>query len=212
MAKEPGRLGYFITFEGPEGSGKSSHCELLGRYLKDKSYKVLVTREPGGTRTGEKIRRLLLSTDNKDMDPKSEMLLYMASRSEIVREVILPALKMGKVVVCDRFLDATFAYQGFGSCMDRNVIKVLGDFITSGCKPDLTILLDMDIEKGLKRSGRNDRIEKRSLEYHRKVRRGYLTLARQEPGRIKVVRVDGDLNQVQEKVRRIVMGNLGRWK
>src|SRR3990167_9517064 len=106
------RLGYFITFEGPEGSGKSSHCKLIGRYLKGKGYKVLITREPGGTRIGERIRRLLLDTKNRDISHKSEMLLYMASRAEIVQDVLLPALKSGKVVICDRFLDATIAYQG----------------------------------------------------------------------------------------------------
>ncbi len=207
MAKER-RLGYFITFEGPEGSGKSSHCKLFGRYLKRKGYKVLITREPGGTRIGERLRRLLLDTKNRDISHKSEMLLYMASRAEIVQDVLLPALKSGKVVICDRFLDATIAYQGFGCGLDRKLIKKLGDFVTSGLKPDLTILLDMDILKGLKRSGRNDRIEKRSLEYHRRVRRGYLTIASEEPERIKIVRVKGDLNQVQDKVRKIVMDNL----
>ena len=202
------RLGYFITFEGPEGSGKSSHCKLLGRYLKKKGYKVLITREPGGTRIGERLRNLLLDTKNRDISHKSEMLLYMASRAEIVQDVLLPALKSGKVVICDRLLDATAAYQGFGCGLDRKLIKNIGDFVTSGLKPDLTILLDMDIARGLKRSGRNDRIEKRSLEYHRRVRRGYLTIAKEEPERIKIVRVKGDLNQVQEKVRKIVMDNL----
>jgi dTMP kinase len=197
--------GKFITFEGSEGSGKSTHSRLLYRYLKRRGFDVVYLREPGGTKISEKIRKILLSPRNDSITAVSEMLLYMASRSQLVEEVIKPALEKGKIVICDRFLDSTLAYQGFGLGLDIEVIKYIADIVTRGIIPDLTIFLDLPIKKGLKyRQSKEDRIEKRSLAYHIRVRNGYLGLAAREPGRIKVVEVKKDRNKTQAKIRKIV--------
>jgi len=198
--------GKFITFEGTEGSGKSTQSKLLYDYLKAKGLKVIYLREPGGTRISEKIRKILLDANNKSMLPICETLLYLAARAQLVSEVILPALKKGKIIICDRFLDSTLAYQGFGLGVDIKTIKYIGNFATSGIKPDLTIFLDLPIEKGLSRCGRiKDRIEKRTFLYHHHVRGGYLKLAAQEHKRIKVIKVDSDKNKIQEKIRKAVL-------
>ncbi len=196
--------GKFITFEGSEGCGKSTQSELLYRYLKSKKFSVIYLREPGGVKLSEQIRKILLDPQNK-ISPKAETLLYMAARAEVVREIIQPALKAGKIVVCDRFLDSTLAYQGYGLGIDIKMIKLIGNFATGGIKPDLTIFLDLAVEKGLAHRNRSkDRIEQRSLNYHALVRRGYLKLADLEPGRIKIVKVENDLNSTQENIREIV--------
>lgn len=197
--------GKFITFEGSEGSGKSTQSKLLYRYLKNKGYNVVYLREPGGTKISEKIRKILLDSKNQSMLPACEMLLYMASRSQLVEEIIIPALKMNRIVVCDRFLDSTLIYQGYGLGMNIKFIKYLGDFVTGGIKPDLTIFLDLPTKKGLEVCGRvKDRIEKRSFSYFSRVRRGYLKLAGLEPGRIKIIKVDDDKSMTQEKIRNLV--------
>lgn len=196
----------FITFEGPEGSGKSTHSKLLRGFLEKKGYRVLHTREPGGVVISEKIRRILLDPKNKDMDVVCEMLLYMAARAQIVKERILPSLKQGKVVICDRFMDATLAYQGYGAGLDVNIIKRIGGLAARGTAPDITFLLDIDAEKGLLRSGRNkDRMERMPILYHRRVRKGYLELARSEPHRIRVISAVKDIEEIQEKIRDIVL-------
>ncbi len=200
------RQGLFITFEGPEGSGKSTHSKLLRGFLEKKGYRVLHTREPGGVVISEKIRRILLDPKNKDMDVVCEMLLYMAARAQIVKERILPSLKQGKVVICDRFMDATLAYQGYGAGLDVNIIKRIGGLAARGTAPDITFLLDIDAEKGLLRSGRNkDRMERMPILYHRRVRKGYLELARSEPHRIRVISAVKDIEEIQEKIRDIVL-------
>jgi dTMP kinase len=197
--------GKFITFEGSECCGKSTQSKMLYEYLKEKGRKVIFLREPGGTKVSEDIRQILLDNKNKSITSETELLLYMASRAQTVSEVIKPALDGGQIVVCDRFLDSTIVYQGYGLGIDIKLINILGDFVTAGVKPDLTILLELPLEKALNGICREkDRIESRSFEYHRKVKDGYLKLAGQEPGRIKIVELAEDKNETQEKIRRLV--------
>ncbi|MDD5501001.1 MAG: dTMP kinase [Candidatus Omnitrophota bacterium] len=193
----------FITFEGSEGCGKSTQSEMLCRYLKSRGQKVVFLREPGGVSLSEKIRRILLDPESR-VSPEAETLLYMASRAQTVKEVIAPALSSGKVVICDRFLDSTVAYQGFGLGIDIGFIKTIGKFATCGINPDLTFFLDLPVKKGLEHRLRcKDRIEKRSFKYHQAVRRGYLKMARLEPERIKIVKVLEDKMATQENIRKL---------
>ena len=197
--------GRFITFEGSEGCGKSTQSRMLYDYLKSKGKKVVYLREPGATKVSEKIRDILLDAKNDAMLPECEMLLYMAARSQIVGEIIKPHLAKGFIVICDRFLDSTIAYQGYGLGMDIDFIKSVGKFATLAIKPDLTIFLDLPVHRGLcHRNGCKDRIEKRSLAYHLRVRRGYLSLAHKEPKRIKIVKVEKNKDLTQVKVREMV--------
>lgn len=197
--------GKFITFEGPEGSGKSTQGRLLVRYLQSRGYRAIFLREPGATALGEKIRRILLDKNSPRIYPLPEMLLYMAARAELVREAIRPALGKGYFVVCDRFVDSTLAYQGFGLGVNPRLIMHLADFVTEKITPDLTIFLDLLPKFGLKACGAKlDRIEERPLAYHQKVRRGYLKLAKQHPGRIKIVKPNKDKKITQEKIRNII--------
>ncbi|MGD9015637.1 MAG: dTMP kinase [Candidatus Omnitrophota bacterium] len=197
--------GKFITFEGPEGSGKSTQGKLLVKYLKSKGRKALFLREPGGTSVSEKIRKILLDKSNHRISSLSEMLLYMAARAQLVQEIIKPALARGYFVVCDRFLDSTIAYQGYGLGINLSLIEHLGKSVTFGIKPDLTIFLDVEVKKGLRACGRKlDRIEQRSLAYHQRVRRGYLALASRYPGRIKIVKPDKQKAETQAEVRKII--------
>ena len=197
--------GKFITFEGSEGCGKSTHSRLLYEDLKKKGKRVIYLREPGATKISEKIREILLDKKNTAMRQECEMLLYMAARAQIVGEIIKPALLAGKIVICDRFLDSTIVYQGYGLGMDIEFIKSVGRFATEGIKPDLTIFLDLPVKKGLKhRESSRDRIEQRSISYHERVRRGYLKLAFQDKDRIKIVKVEKNKDITQVKIREIV--------
>lgn len=205
----PKKKGLFITFEGSEGSGKSTQIDLVRRYFKKRGARVLFLREPGGVHISEKIRDILLDVRNTRMADACETLLYMAARAQLVDEVIVPALKKGMIVLCDRFLDSTIAYQGYGNGVSLDFIKRAGRFATQGIKPDLTLFLDIAVREGLRRINRpKDRIERRSLLYHNRVRRGYLALARREPGRIKVIRVNGSKEEIHRIVRRYVDGLL----
>jgi dTMP kinase len=198
--------GIFITFEGPEGSGKTTHSGLLCEFLRKKGFEVLHTREPGGVLISEKIRRILLDPKNKGMDVACEMFLYMGARAQIIKEKIMPALKQGKIVVCDRFTDATLAYQGYAGGMDLKVINNLADIATKGLKPDVTFLLDISAKAGLLRAGRSkDRMEQKSILFHNKVRKGYLDIARKEQKRVKVLSSTGDINKTQEEIRKAVL-------
>lgn len=197
--------GIFITFEGSEGSGKSTQSKLLAGYLKRKGHDVLFLREPGGTKISEKIRKILLDHKNDSMSSSCELLLYMASRAQVVEEVIKPSLKKGMIVICDRFLDSTVAYQGYGLGVDLGLIRCIGEFAAAGIQPEMTIFLDVPVKEGLKhRRSREDRIEKRSLLYHERVRRGYLKIARQDQKRFKIVKLDKEKSVTQGKIRDLI--------
>jgi len=193
--------GTFITFEGSEGSGKSTQARMLCQYLKEKKLPVLHLREPGGVKISEAIRRILLNVKNDMMTKECETLLYMAARSQLLEEVVIPALKEGTIVLCDRYLDSTLAYQGYGNGVDLDAIMQIGQFATRSLTPDLTIVFDIEAEKGLSRTGTmKDRIELRSLAYHNRVRKGYLQLAKEEPQRIKVIKVDKSKEEIGKQV------------
>ncbi len=194
--------GTFITFEGSEGSGKSTQIKLVYRYLKSRKKKVLLIREPGGVKVSEQIRDILLNVKNKRMNDICETLLYMAARAQLVEETIAPALKKGYIVLCDRFLDSTIVYQGYGNGVDINFIKTIGREATQGIAPELTFIFDIDTRQGLSRKRTvKDRIELRSLQYHNRVRRGYQRIARTEPKRVKLIKVDRSKAEIQKVVR-----------
>ena len=204
--------GLFITFEGSEGSGKSTQSGMLYQYLKKKGLPVVHIREPGGTAIGEQVRKVLLNPKNRAMGPLSETLLYMASRAELVKGVIKPALKQGKVVICDRFLDSTRAYQGHGLGVDMRMIESVGRLVTQKITPDLTIFLDVPVKEGLSRTGATkDRIEQRAVAYHKLVRKGYISLAKKFKSRIKIVKVNEHKNTTQLRIREGVLRLLNKY-
>lgn len=195
------KKGYFITFEGAEGSGKSTQIRNAVSFLVKKGCSVLMLREPGGTRISEAIRKILLDKDLKEMADVTELLLYLAARAQIVREKIIPALKKGKVVICDRFEDSTWAYQGFGRRIPLRSIDEASRLVRGSLKPDLTFVLDIDITKGLARGGRHDRIEREAFSFHRRVRQGFLALAKKDPKRMVVLDTSKPAAWVGQKVR-----------
>ncbi|MCD4782031.1 MAG: dTMP kinase [Candidatus Omnitrophica bacterium] len=204
MEKHHKYRGLFITFEGAEGSGKSTQIELLQGYLKQKQKDVVIVREPGGVAISEKIRAILLDVNHTRMSDQCEMLLYMAARAQLVSEVLLPALSDDKIVLCDRYIDSTLAYQGYGNGIDLQSITRVGAFATQSLRPDLTIVFDLPVRTGLGRiEGRKDRIEQRNVDYHQRVREGYLTLARREPDRIKVIQVNTSREEIHARVRQL---------
>jgi dTMP kinase len=191
--------GIFISLEGGEGSGKSTQARLIKKYLGRKGYQVIITMEPGGTEIGNQIRAILLSPSNKIMTPLTELFLYLASRAQIVQEVILPALTHGKAVICDRYIDSSVAYQGKGRDLGMKVVERFNDIATKGLEPHLTFFFDIDPILGLTRKskstrGKMDRLEKERLAFHRQVRQGYITLAKIYPHRIKVISVKAKLS------------------
>lgn len=197
--------GKFITFEGSEGSGKSTQAAMVCEYLKEKKLRVELVREPGGVKISEAIREILLDVSNSAMTRECETLLYMAARAQLVNEVLKPALDNGTIILCDRFLDSTVAYQGYGNGVAIDFIKEVGRVATQGLQPDLTFLFDIEPEKGLSRTGRTkDRIEKRPLAYHEKVRLGYLKLAKEEPARIKIIKVNKSKEEIFAVVKSFV--------
>jgi dTMP kinase len=191
---------FFITFEGSEGSGKSTQIKRLAADLKKRGYRVLVLREPGGTRISEAIRRILLDRKFKVMSPKAELLLYLAARAQVVFEKIVTALQRGEVVICDRFEDSTLAYQGFGRKISFKIIDTLSRFVRGPLRPDLTIVLDIDAKQGMKRGGRKDRIERESYAFHGRVRRGFLKLARKDPKRFMILDALADKEIIARKI------------
>ncbi len=198
----------FITLEGPEGSGKSSQIEMLADYLRRQGFTVLVTREPGGTPIGDQIRHCVHDVGNVNMTPQTEMLLYSASRAQLVAEVIRPALAAGQIVLCDRFYDSTIAYQGYGRGLNLDDLYTITRFATGGLKPDLTLLLDIAVEEGLSRRADNglemNRLDLETVSFHRRVRQGYQQMAAQESARWVVVDAGRPLAEVQAELRQVV--------
>lgn len=197
------KKGIFITFEGIEGSGKSTQLELLCDYVASRGIDYVRTVEPGGTMIGEEIRKILLSVEHSGMTSLTELLLYASSRAQHVGEVIKPALQEGQVVVCDRFSDSTIAYQGFGRGLDMDLIAQLNAMCTDGIIPDITFLLDIDVETGLKRNrtaNKIDRLELEAVAFHTKVRDGYLSLMEKEPGRIRLVNSNKTIEEIADSI------------
>ena len=195
--------GLLITFEGGEGSGKSTHANLFKDYLENRGFKVILLREPGGTEIGEKLREILLHEKSK-ISPLTELFLFLASRRELVTRIIEPALKENKIVICDRFTDSTVAYQGYGRGIDIGLISKMNDLVVGyGAFPNLTFILDTDKHLGFKLEGK-DRIEVEDSSFHRKVRKGYLEIAIKNPKRVKVIKVEGKITNIQNKIRVVV--------
>lgn len=198
----------FITFEGPEGSGKSSQIRLLAAYLRQQGYSVVETREPGGTAIGNQIRACVHDVGNTAISPAAEFLLYSASRAQLVAEVIRPALAAGKVVLCDRFADSSFAYQGYARGLDLATLRQITRFATGGLKPSPTILLDIDVKRGLaRRRAGGDEMNRLDLEteaFHQRVRQGYHKMVAAEPERWVVIDADRPVNEVQAELRELV--------
>ncbi|MBE2231855.1 MAG: dTMP kinase [Anaerolinea sp.] len=207
----------FITFEGPEGSGKSSQIALLADWLRPMKQDVLLTREPGGTAIGDRVRAILLDPACTEMEDAAEVLLYSAARAQHVGQVIRPHLARGGVVLCDRYADSTLAYQGYGRGLDLATLAVITAFATGGLRPDLVVFLDIDVAAGLRRkqlhadedASQWNRFERETLAYHQRVRAGYLQMAAAEPGRWLLVDAAQSVEKVQAAVRQRVGAALG---
>jgi dTMP kinase len=204
----------FITLEGPEGSGKTSHIPYLVEYLREKGYTVFPTREPGGTTISEQIRDILHDLKNAEMHPRTETLLYQAARAQIVEQVIKPRLTAGEIVISDRYYDSTIAYQGYGHQQDLEQVRSLVKYATGGLTPDLTILLDLDVEVGLKRKKKNgeewNRMDAHEVEFYKRVRAGYLDMVKQEPKRWVVVNSEQKWDDVQADLKKVIITGLSR--
>lgn len=201
----------FITLEGPEGSGKTSHLQPLAQWLTEQGYRIFTTREPGGTSIGEQIRAVLHNLENTEMHPRTETLLYQAARAQFVEQVVKPRLDAGEVVISDRYADSTLAYQGYGHRQDLTQIRALIRYATSGLTPDLTVLLDVEAEMGLRRSaqrraqgGEWNRLDAYDLAFHRRVRAGYLEMVKQEPQRWVVIDAGRTWEAVQADLRAVL--------
>ena len=206
--------GFLVSLEGPEGAGKTSVLEALIPVLEDRGVEVLTTREPGGVLIGEKIREVILDPSRTEMDPKTELLLYIASRRQHLVEKVLPALAAGKLVIMDRFIDSSVAYQGFGRGLDIDAIDWLNQFATDGLKPDLTLYFDIEVEEGLARIAANsnrevNRLDMEGLDLHRKVRQGYLSLLEREGNRIEKIDASLPLDQVIENTQQLLFDRMG---
>jgi dTMP kinase len=201
-------LGLFITFEGPDGSGKSTQIELVADFLRQKGFNVYCTREPGGSSIGDQIRDVLHDVNNTEMSSRAEILLYSASRAQLVEQIVLPRLAQGDVVLCDRYADSTYAYQGYGRQLDFATLRTITEFATQKLKPNLTIYLDVDVETGLQRKvnanaageGEWNRMDQLKLDFHQRVRNGYLEMAKNEPGRWLVVNASGTIEEINRSI------------
>lgn len=206
MGSKKKKEGIFITLEGPEGAGKTTQLKLLSKFLQDENIDHVITRDPGGTSLGKPIRRILLNAESV-VSPVAELLLYEADRAQNVSEIILPSLAEGKLVFCDRYTDSTLAYQGFGRGIDQELIEKLNGVATQGLVPVRTILFDIESSAGLARlhpSG-HDRLEREALEFHQKVRNGYLELSQKDPQRWRKLDAAMPMHIVQDELRRFVM-------
>ncbi|WAK00299.1 dTMP kinase [Methylobacter sp. YRD-M1] len=195
--------GKFITLEGGEGVGKTTNLSFISSYLQNHGIDVIVTREPGGTRLAEKIRELLLDSNNESISESAELLLMFAARAQHIKHVIEPALSQGKWVLCDRFTDATYAYQGGGRSMNMSTIEWLENLVQGALRPDLTLLLDAPVEVGIERArdrGQLDRFESEKIDFFERVRQAYLRQAELYPERIKLIKADQPLGEVQNKL------------
>ena len=206
--------GFLVSLEGPEGAGKTSVLEAIIPILEDRGIEVLSTREPGGVLIGEKIREVILDPCHTEMDPKTELLLYIASRRQHLVEKVLPALAAGKLVIMDRFIDSSVAYQGFGRGLDKEAIDWLNEFATDGLKPDLTLYFDIEVEEGLARIDANsdrevNRLDMEGLDLHRKVRQGYLSLLEKEADRIVKIDASLPLDQVIANTQQLLLDRMG---
>lgn len=208
----------FITFEGGDGSGKTTQLKALESHLRARGRSCLSTREPGGTSLGELIRQVLLEVGKQPITSPTELFLYLADRAQHIHEVIIPALEQGKIVLCDRHTDSTLAYQGYGRGIDLGLLRSLNHIASQGIKPDLTLLFDCPVEIGLSRtaqrqsqtaSGRNeDRFEREKIEFHERVRAGFLELARAEPDRFRIIDAARSAEEVGQEIKNIIDGEL----
>lgn len=202
----------FITFEGPDGSGKSTQLRQLASVLRERGLDVVTTREPGGTEIGDQIRAVIMNMKNKDMDPRTELLLFNASRAQLVEELIRPSLAAGKIILCDRYADSTMAYQGYGHGLDKAELRQLLNFATGGLKPDLTLLFDISAAAGLKRRQANhdewNRMDDYALRFHERVRAGFLELAAADPERWAVIDADRDPAEIHREVLTMIQQKL----
>ena len=204
----------FITLEGIEGSGKTTQINNISRFLEKKGHDCVITREPGGTKIGEKIRSILLDPESRDIEPVCELLLYFSDRAQHIKEVVNPSLSEGKTVICDRYFDATLVYQGYARGLSIDLITGLHELVLEGLKPDITILLDLPVEIGLlraweqidngSRTGSETRFEEEALSFHKKIRAGYLELACLEPQRFRVIDASQDKNKVQMDIEEVL--------
>jgi len=211
--------GWFITFEGVEGSGKTTQIRLAGEFLREKGLPVIMTQEPGGTPLGERIREILLNQVGFDISGEAEVFLFAAARAQHTDAVIRPALDKGQVILCDRFSDATIAYQAYGRGLPLEAVREICRFASRGLSPRLTLLFDLPAEKGLERAfrriagrkegSREDRFEREHPDFHRRIREGYLAIAREEPGRVKIIDASRDIESTRREVRAILSSLLG---
>ena len=211
------KSGLFITFEGVDGSGKSTQLRRAVQYIRQRGHRVVVTREPGGTRTGERVRDILLASKTGKLAPLAELALMYAARAQVLEEVVRPALARGEVVVSDRYNTASFAYQGYGRQLGTPTVRAFDRVICGSTQPDLTIILDIDPELArgralgdARRGSHLDRIEAASLAFHKRVRAGYLAIARRAPERIKLVCADQSINELQNQIRALIEPLLAR--
>jgi dTMP kinase len=202
-------MSLFITFEGPDGSGKTTQIELLAERLRDQGHEVLITREPGGTSIGDQIRAVVHDVKNVEMTRETEFLLYSASRAQLVRQVIRPHLERGGTVLCDRFADSSMAYQGYGRELDLDMVRCITQFATGGLCPDLTVYLDLPVEVGLQRkesahaaqAGEWNRLDQQTMDFHQQVRQGYLRMAKADPDRWLAVDAAQSIPDTQAAIR-----------
>ena len=198
------KKGLFITFEGADGCGKTTQMDLLAEYLKNNGKEVLLTREPGGKGLGEKVREILLNYDG-DVSDRCESFLFLADRAQNIDIIVNPAVEEGEIVLCDRHIESTVAYQGYGRGLDIERINMLNNLATNGRKPDLTFVFDIDVETSMKRVGKEkDRMESAGIDFHNRVRKGYLELAKQEPQRIKVLDATKSIAEIHNEIIEII--------
>ena len=209
-------VNFFITFEGPDGSGKTTQIKLFHAALEKKGYTLLQTREPGGTAIGDQIRRVLHDTANTAMRATTEILLYSASRAQLVEQIIRPALARNQIVLCDRYAESTLAYQGYGRLLDLDVLQAITTFATGGLRPDLIVYLNIPVEEGLRRkrhafeteNAEWNRLDQEAVDFHHRVHQGYLHLAEKEPERWLIVDARRPVQEVHEEIKQAVFSRL----